>query len=64
MKLNNDEKEAWLRLRAHQMAKTIDDIAELQDQVADQEDIIKQALSVIKKLKVKIRNKERALKYQ
>ena len=44
--------------------KTFDDIADLQDQIADQDDIIKQALSVIKKLKDKIRNKERALKYQ
>ena len=37
----------------------LDAIADLNDQVSDQEDIIRQALIVIKKLKAKIKRKER-----
>jgi hypothetical protein len=42
----------------------IDAIADLQDQVVHQEDIIREALIVIKKLKAKIKRKERALNNQ
>jgi hypothetical protein len=41
-----------------------DAISDLQDQVLDQEDIIREALIVIKKLKAKIKRKERALNNQ
>jgi|DEB0MinimDraft_6_1074348.scaffolds.fasta_scaffold70839_2 hypothetical protein len=44
--------------------KTFDAIAELQDEICDQEDIIREALIVIKKLKAKIKRKERALNNQ
>jgi hypothetical protein len=42
----------------------LDVIADLNDQVADQEDIIREALILIKKLKAKIKRKERALNIQ
>ena len=42
----------------------LDAISDLQDQVVHQEDIIREALIVIKKLKAKIKRKERALKNQ